>query len=407
MGMKAVLRLILILSLATATSSWAVELKGRSSTQVLSFLDFYKGRQVEVAEYLRFSLTEIDNAGKLGVYGYGRGTQDLNNGEGFNSRLYFLYGDYRDLLGNRLDTRLGRQFVNNSAGTTIVDGIQMTLKNVGPVGLTVFGGRDVVFGVDTEIGHSGNYAVGANLYLAGVKDTDVDVSWFRKYDDGDIARDIVGGSFKQYLFGKVKLYGDARYDLTARVFNEALGGIKIFPVQRLVFTGEYYQSYPTFDTTDIFSVFAVNQYREGVFRLDYLISEKYSVNAGYTRESFGDGGTADVYELGGRWQPTEPLAIDLAVTDRHGFGGPVYGASLDAFYDLTKKWQVAGGASFDTFERDFFPVVPDGEHTAQRYWLAAKYQLAKNMKASGQIEDQKNGIYSNAVQGRFVFDYDF
>ena len=407
MGMKALMRLILFLSLSTATSAWAVDLHGRSSTQVLSFLDFYNGRQIEVAEYLRFSLTGIDNAGKLAFHGYGRGTQDLTNGEGFNNRLYFLYGDYRDLVQDRLDARVGRQFVNNSAGTTIIDGLQLNLKKVGPVGLTLFGGRDVVFGIDTEIGHSGNYAVGANLYLADIQGTDVDVSWFRKYDDGDIARDVVGGSFKQYLFKTIKVYGDARYDLTAEVFNEALAGLKVFPTQRLVFTGEYYQSYPTFDTTDIFSVFAVNQYREGVFRADYFITEKYSVNAGYTRESFGDGGTADVYELGGRWQPTEPLAIDIAVNDRHGFGGHQYGFAVDAFYDLTKKWQVAGGVGIDTFERDFFPVLPGAEHTAQRYWAAAKYQLAKNMKASGQIEDQKNDIYTNAVQGRFVFDYDF
>ena len=407
MGMKALMRLILFLSLATATSAWAVDLHGRSSTQVLSFLDFYNGRQIEVAEYLRFSLTGIDNAGKLALYGYGRGTQDLTNGEGFNNRLYFLYGDYRGLVRDSLDARLGRQFVNNSAGTTIIDGLQLNLKKVGPVGVTLFGGRDVVFGIDTEIGHSGNYAVGASLYLADIQGTDVDVSWFRKYDDGDIARDVVGGSFKQYLFKMVKLYGDARYDLTAKVFNEALGGVKVFPTQRLVFTGEYYQSYPTFDTTDIFSVFAVNQYREGVFRVDYFINEKYSVNGGYTRESFGDGGTADVYEVGGRWQPTEPLAIDVSVNDRHGFGGHTYGFAVDAFYDLTKKWQVAGGVGIDTFERDFFPVLPGAEHTAQRYWAAAKYQLAKNMKASGQIEDQKNDIYTNAVQGRFVFDYDF
>ncbi len=407
MGMKALLRLIVFLSLATATSAWAVDLKGRSSTQVLSFLDFYNGRQIEVAEYLRFSLTGIDNAGKLSIYGYGRGTQDLTNGEGFNSRLYFLYGDYRDLFKDRLDTRVGRQFVNSSAGTAIIDGLQLRLKNVGPVGLTAFGGRDVVFGVDSEFGHTGTYVVGASVYLAGLKDTDADVSWFRKYDQSDLAREIVGGSFKQYVLKTVKIYGDARYDVTAKVFNEALGGIKVFPIERLVFTGEYYQSYPTFDTTDIFSVFAVDQYREGVFRVDYHISEKYSVNGGYSRESFGDGGTADVYELEGRWQPTEALAIDVALNDRHGFGGHLYGFAVDAFYDLTRKWQVAGGVGVDTFERDFFPVLPGAEHTAQRYWLAGKYQLAKNMKASGQIEDQKNEIYKNAVQGRFVFDYDF
>src|SRR5512138_240187 len=120
--------LVAFLSLAAATASFAAELRGRSSTQVISFLDFYKGRQVDVAEYLRFSLTNLDNAGRLAFYGYGRGTQDLNNGEGFHARLYSLYGDYRDLLGSRLDTRFGRQFTSNSAGTALVDGVQLNVK---------------------------------------------------------------------------------------------------------------------------------------------------------------------------------------------------------------------------------------------------------------------------------------
>ena len=297
MGTKRLLRLLLSLFLLTASTAWGAEIHGRSSSQLLWFNDFYNGRQIELAEYLRLSVTKLDPCGNLGIYGYGRGTQDFTNGEGLNGRLYFLYGEYRDLY-DKLDIRVGREFVNLSAGTTIIDGAQVDVKNVGPVGLTLLGGRDVIFGYNGELGHEGNYAVGASAYLAGFRKTDLDVSWFRKWDQGDVSRDIVGASFKQYLLDSVKIYGYGRYDLTGEVFNEVLAGVKYFPSTSLILTGEWYQSYPTFDTTDVFSVFAVNRYQEGVLRADYTINQMIAVYGGYQRQEYGDDGSADVFNAG-------------------------------------------------------------------------------------------------------------
>lgn len=394
------------LFLLTATSGWCADLHGRSSTQLLWFInDFNNRRQVELAEYLRLSVTRIDEAGKFGIYGYGRGSQDLNNGEGTNGRLYYLYGEYRDIY-NVLDARLGRQFVNLSAGTTIIDGAQVDLKNVGPVAFTVLGGRDVAFGLDGELGHEGNYALGLAAWLTGFRKTDLDVSWFRKWDAGDVSRDIVGGSFKQYLLDSVKLYANARYDLTSEVFNEVLAGVKFFPTANLILTGEWYQSYPTFDTTDIFSVFAVNRYQEGVFRVDYTISEMIAVNAGYNRQDYGDDGTADVYEAGCRLRPVEQVSVGLAYDRREGFGGDLDGGIFDVTWDATKELQLAGGLTVDAYQRDFFPSTT-GDQIAQKYWLGGRYKLAKNMRASLRIEDDINVNRNSNVQGRFIFDYDF
>jgi hypothetical protein len=406
MGIKGLLRLLLCMSLLTATSSWAAEIHGRSSTQLLWFInDFNSGRQVELAEYLRLSITSIDKAGKFAIYGYGRGTQDLNKGEGLNGRLYYLYGDYRGLY-NMLDLKLGRQFVNLSAGTAIIDGGQADLKNIGPVGFTVFGGRDVVFGFDGELGHEGNYALGMSAYLAGFRKTDLDVSWFRKWDAGDVSRDIVGGSFKQYLFDNVKLYSNARYDLTSEVFNEVLAGVKYFPTANLVFTGEWYQSYPTFDTTSIFSVFAVNRYQEGVFRADYTINEKVAVNGGYSRQDYGEDGTADVYEVGCTLRPVETVTLGLSYDRREGTGGRLDGGTFDATWDTTKELQLSGGLTVDAYNREFFPST-SGDQIAQKYWLGGKYKLAKNISASLRVEDDVNSTYNSNFQGRFIFNYDF
>ncbi|HTP63936.1 MAG TPA: hypothetical protein VMJ66_00995, partial [Geobacteraceae bacterium] len=321
MGVRSLLAALLALSLLCAAAAQAVEIHGKSSSQLLWYNDFYNGRTTELAEYLQISITKLDEAGNYSIYGYGRGTQDLTSGNGINGRLFYLYLDCRNLF-DKVDLKVGRQFVNVSAGTTIIDGGQIDVKNIGPVGLTFFGGRNVVFGINGEISHSGNYALGMAAYLTGFKKTDLDVSWFRKWDQGDVARDSVGASFKQYLLDNIKVYGNARYDLTGEVFNELLGGIKYFPTPNLIFTGEYYQSYATFDATDIFSVFATNRYMEGVIRGDYTINEKVSVHAGYSRQNYGDhDGDANVYEVGFTLHPIPTLSIGLAYDRHDGYGG--------------------------------------------------------------------------------------
>ena len=407
MGIKGVLRMLLCLSLLPAATSWGAEVHGRSSTQFLSFSNDLADdhRQIELAEYLRFSITNIDKAGKFSIYGYGRGTQDFTNGDGLNGRLYYLYGEYRDLF-DKVDLRIGRQFVNLAAGSAIIDGGQVDLKNIGPVAFSVMGGRDVLFGLDGEIGDPGNTTFGMAAYLTGYKNTDAEVSWFRKWDGGDNSRDVVGGMIKQYLFSNLKLYGNARYDLVSETFNEVQGGVKYYPLSNLIFTGEWYQSYPTFDTTSIYSVFAVDRYQEGVLRADYTINDQISVNAGYTHEMFGGGGsgsTADVYHVGASVRPIEPLRVSAEFDQRHGYYGRVGGVIVDAAWDINKSSQVEGGINWDAYRRDALT----GEEIARRYWLGGKYKLAKNMALSGRIQDDVNIRFTQYISGRVTFDYDF
>lgn len=404
MGIKQVPLLLLCLSMLPATVGWGAEIHGRSSTQFQSFNNELSGddRQIELSEYLRLSVTNIDKAGKFSIHGYGRGSQDFTNGEGLNGRLYYLYGDYRDLF-DKIDFKFGRQFVNLAAGSAIVDGIQADLKNVGPVAFTVMGGHDVIFGLNGETGDASNAVIGMSAYLVGQKATDLELSWFRKYDSGNVTRDIVGGSFKQYLLNSLKVYGNAKYDTTAEAFNELLGGVKYFPRSDLVFTGEYYKSYATFDTTSIYSVFAVNDYTEGLFRIDYNLNNMVSLKAGYNRQWYGDDGHANVYEAGASFRPIEPLKVNVEYDNRNGYYGNTNGFIIDANYDLNKVSQIGAGFTYDVYQRDSLT----GEETARRYWLGGKYKVAKNIAVSGRIQDDVNARYDNNVSGRLAFDYDF
>jgi hypothetical protein len=404
MGAKWVPRLLLSLFLLVPATAWSIEIHGRSSTQLEWFNnDFNDQTQVEIGQYLRFSLTDIDKEGKLSFFGYGRFNQDLNNGEGFNARLYYLYGEYRNLF-DKVDIRLGRQFVNYAAGTAIIDGGQVGLKNIGPVAFSAAFGRNVIFDLDGgEGGHGGDLALAVSAYLYGFKSTDLEISWFRKWDQWDVAQDTIGATFKQNLFNNLKLYGNTRFDLVAETFSEVLGGVKYFPISNLVLTGEYYQSYPTFDATSFYSVFAVDLYQEAVFRADYTINEMISLNAGYTSQWFGEGGRGHIYHIGCGLRPIEPLLINLEYDNNQGYNGKTNGFLADVYYDVTKTLQLAGGMGYDVYTRDV--VLSDG--TARLFWLGGKYRLAKNMTASLRIEDNSNERYHNDVQGRFVFNYDF
>lgn len=383
----------------------SAEVSGRSSTQLLWYNDIVDAsRQTDVSEYLRFSVTHIDKGNNIALTGYGRLLWNIKGndaGEDIENRLYFLYADYRNFL-NVSDLRIGRQFVNFSAGSALMDGIEADINDIGPVGLVVMGGRNVIFGEDRVLtNHS--YSVGFSAYLTGKSMNYFDVSYLRTYDHGDIARDIIGSSYKQYMFELFKLYANARYDLTAEVLNEILGGIKYFPTTDMMLTAEHYQSYPTFDSTSIYSVFAVDKFKENIFRADYTAAEWIDISLAYSEESFGEGGDARLYEAGLKLRPSVQAAIGMFHDKRWGYPGDLDGYRIYAEYSNSGKWKAASGIDYDVYNRDDMT----GEESARRYWASGRYTFARNMSGSFRVQDSVDINYKKDMQGRLTFDVDF
>jgi hypothetical protein len=388
--------------LFASSVAWSAEIHGRSSTQFQWYNDIFTDKKVaEFGEYLNLSITKIDKAEKFSIQGYGRLTQDVRNGEGLNGRLYYLYADYRDLF-DKVDLRFGRQFINYAAGSALVDGGQIELKKIGPVAFSVMGGRNVIFDLTGEATQTRDFVFGAAAYLTGFQKTDAEVSYFMKFDNDGLARDQLGASFKQYLFNSVKLYANTRFDIPSETFSEVLAGVKYFPTSNLVLTGEWYQSYPTFDSTSIYSVFAVSRYQEGVFRIDYTFNDMFSANVGYSKEDY-EGADADVYEVGCRIRPIEQVQLNLNYDRRSGYGGNLNGGIAEITFEPIKPLELAAGIHYDVYERD----RATGEETARKYWAGAKYKLAQNMSASVRVEDNVNATYKSDWQGRAVFNYNF
>lgn len=390
--------------LLTASSSLAAELRGRASTQYLWFNNIFDGnKQAEFAQHLNFSLTDIDPDKKLSLHGYGRLSQDVMNGEGLDGRLFYLYADYRDLM-DKLDVRLGRQFVNYAAGSSLVDGGMIDLKNIGPVAFSVMGGRNVFYGIDGELTNSKDWVFGTAAYLTGYPTTDAELSYYLKFDKDGIAREQIGAMFRHYMFGGLKVYGNTRFDMASETFDEVLAGAKYFVNDNLVVTGEWFQSYPVFDYTSIYSVFAVDRYQEGVFRTDYTINKMFAVRGAYKYQDFGSNTEGHVFEAGLKVRPIETLMLDLAYDRRQGYAGNLNGFTVDVQYDYTPNLQLAGGAAFDVYQKDSMT----GDTTAQTYWLGTRYRLNKTMSFDARLQDNVNiHRFDHDWSGRIAFNYDF
>jgi hypothetical protein len=403
--MKHIFRTIICGSvLFSAVSAWSAEFHGRSSSQLLWFNSIFNDqKQVDLAQLLRFSVTKIDTENKLTLHGYGRISQDIRNGDGFENRLFYLYGDYSNLF-DKLDIRIGRQFVNNSGGSALIDGGMVNLKNVGPVAFSLMGGRNVLYGIDRELTHGGDTVFGAAATLTGYPATDAEISYFIKRDQDGVARETIGAMFKQYLLKGLKLYANTRFDTASETFEEVLIGAKYFASVDLVVSAEWFKSYPTFDYTSIYSVFAVDRYQEGSVRADYTINDMFAVRAAYKKQDFGGDTAGDVYEVGLKVRPVTNLMIDVAYDRRQGYAGDLNGATLDVLYDYTPKLQLACGIAYDVYQKDSMT----GDTTAQTYWLGSRYKLDKAMSFDLRVQDNVDvGHFEHDWSGRAVFNYDF
>jgi len=382
-----------------------------SSTQLLWGDDLLADNQVIVAQYLRFGLNPEGK--KYSLSGYGRLWTALNDGSvrdnDFNTRLYYLFMDFNPT--DTVSVRVGRQFTAFTAGTSVMDGIRADVHKIGPVGVTVAAGRDVIYSLDSEFTRGGNYFAGIDLHLENVKATQLGVSYVRKYNEGDLAREELGLNARRF-YRYFSPYAELRYDLLSRTFDDALAGFDIFPMSNLKIKAEFYHMYPTFDTTSIYSVFAVDKFREYLLRAEYNLDAPVTVYAQYSRQTYDEDPGADVYTVGAMANPTDKLTVNASVDYRKGYSGyngstgnsdgKLFGFQVYGDYRLRKELLISAGVQYDAFNR---PEDITGEHSAQRYWIGGKWIATKNVSFSARFEDNANPNFKHRTLGRLTMDW--
>lgn len=392
--MRLIRLLVILLALACVPLfSYAAEVKMTSSTQYLWYQDYVADKgQDEIAQYLRLNVTKLDKEGKINFYSYGRVTKQVSSSDDVQGRLYYGYVDYRDVVKDHLDLKAGRTFVNAAAVSGTMDGLYLDFKNFGPIGVTVFGGREVIFQDKKEIG-SGNALAGGSIYLDTVKNTHVEVSYGKTYRDSEVARENVGLDFSTTPFDITNFYGRVKYDTKAEKYNELLFGATLAPLKDLILRGEYYQSYPTFDAASIYNIFAVDKYQEKSIAAEYYLTKNYRVSVKYAKEDFNGDATADVYEVGFLAKPIKDLTLNVSFEKRNGYAGQLSGIRLFGQYRIDKA-SILAGIDYDDFRRE-----ASREGSAKKYWAGINYEFSKIMSAVVRVEQNYDYNYDHSYQG--------
>jgi hypothetical protein len=387
------LSLTLLVMACLPGHSHAAELKLTSSTQYQWYQDYLSDKtQNDVAQYLRLNVTRLDKEGKASVFAYGRASQQVTSDEGLQGRLYYLYFNYRDAFNDHLDLRLGRTYVHSAAVAGTIDGLFLDLKNLGPLGVTGYGGREVLFLNKAEVG-GGNVMSGASVYLDAPKSTHLEVSYGNKYRNSDLARENIGLDYSTTPFDMFNTYGRVKYDTIGDHFNELLFGAKLVPLADLSLKVEYYQSRPTFDNNSIYTIFNVDKYREVSAAAEYAFTSNYRLSLKYAKEFFGEGAEANVYDLGLILRPVKNLSIGGSYEKRDGFSGGLSGFRLNAGYDIDKA-RIQAGIDYDDFTRQ-----DSRGDTAKKYWTGADYQFNKLIGVTARVEWDVNYRDSDSWQG--------
>jgi hypothetical protein len=413
--MRIIFRTSLLVSVAfifclTAVAAQAEPLEFTSSTQYLWGDDLLGESQSVIAQYLRFGYNPPEK--KFSLTGYGRLWQDLESGgirdDDFNTRLYYLYLDYSPI--ENISTRLGRQFVNFTAGTSIMDGATVDIHKMGPFGLTLAGGWDVRFSLDSEEWKSGNYFVGMDVHLEDVRSTQLGISYVRRYDESELAREEFGMNFR-YFFKRLSPYAELKYDRLTETIDEAVAGIDFFPITNLMVKAEFYHSYPIFDSTSIYSVFAVEKFREYLVRAEYALPVPVTLIAQYSLQEYEDAEDADVYSIGARIYPIDGLTVNASFDYRDGYSGyngftgdtdgELYGFEIYGDYRVMKTLAVFAGVQYDKFDRP----EESGDNHARRYWAGGRWLATEDVALTARIEDNVNENFEHRPLGRVTLDW--
>ena len=328
---------------------------------------------------------------------YGRVGEDINNTVDADSQLYYAFFEKQEALTN-LDLKLGRHFVTSSAGASIVDGISLKYKNLGPMTFSLFGGGDVEYysGYDAQDVIWGAETEGKFLN----DDLDLGLSYIQKWNEGRLAGEIIGGEFDYELQKMLNLYGEAQFNYLADTFSYYLGGFNYYRDPRWSWRAEYLYSLPVFEATSIYSVFAVNAYKEAMTEVLYRINNKGLRSfARYTMEFYKEFDDAYIGELGFEKIRYDRFAGYLSFLYRKDDSGQdMEGVKAHASYRFVNSLILGVGAHVDVLERRL--EDNDDETTSQRYWVDSTLPLRDNVDVQAKVEGIKSDLYSEYFRGR-------
>ncbi len=378
----------------------AASLSGRSSTA----LEWYDTAEEETAtpayQYLQLNAKDLLKSGYNFKF-YGRLADDLSGKDDVDSRLYYAYLEKKNFLKN-LDFRLGRQFISTTAGASIMDGLTLKYSLSDAYSIRTFAGGDVKY----YDGYSLKDVVDGIEFNGKFINNSVDlgISYLQKWDEGLIAQELIGFDVDYDFKENLWLYNELQFDLISERISYALFGGKYRFKKPFTLRAEYLYSLPVFSTTSIYSVFAVEEYKELMAELTYKFSREIQFFGRITHEFYQEFSDADVFELGVEKLRTNGFYGYLTGTFRNDDDGQsLYGFKAYANYQFCTRFRAGLGANVDVLERDIAYFNTDdaeqNETTSTRIWVNGRYDLSKKMNLTAKYEYIESDLWDYYNRG--------
>jgi len=396
------------LILLPANHGTAASISGRSST-VIEWFDTAGGdTAVPAFQYLQLNVRDIGSDG-YNFYGYGRLGYDLadelsSNSNYDDSRLYLAYLEKSGFLSEALDLRLGRQFISTTAGASVMDGLRLDYGFLEKYKLTLFGGGDVVY----YEGYSAkDLVLGTEISGRFFNSLDLGLSYVGKVDGGRLAQQLIGFDVEYDYDKKLFLYSETQYDYLSDRVSYFLAGSHYYLSPRWSARLEYLYSLPVFSATNIYSVFAVDEYQEVMGEVTYKLG---NVQDGWrsfvrlTREIYTDFADANLFEAGIEKLRTEKYSGYLTGVYRDDKDGhDLYGFKLYLAGRFTQALQAGIGIDVDVLERTvnyFDDNSSTSDTTSSRYWIDGTWSFSERMNLQAKVERIESDIWDHYNRGR-------
>jgi len=390
---------VLLLTVLVPLTVEAASLTGRSSTVLEWFDDADGDTAVGAYQYLRVNARDLP--GGVDFRGYGRLADDLQNEVPLDSRLYYAYLDKPDVL-NHLDARLGRQFVSTAAGASLLDGLKLDYDGFGPVTLTLYGGGDVSYyeGYDSR-----DWLAGVAASVSPLQGLDASLSYLQQWDDGDLAKELIGFDLDYDIRQALNLYGEVQYSWLSDEVTYFLAGANYHRERNWSLRGEYLYSLPVFSATSIYSVFAVSEFQEVSLEATLRLAEGLKTFVRLSDEIYQEFDDAYVAELGLEKLRTGKFSGYLIGTYRDDEEGQdLIGVKVRAAYLLHPKVEAGVGAHVDVLERR---LEDDDETTSQRIWADLTAHLTRTISLQGKVERIESDLWAEYYRGQVRLNISF
>ena len=383
---------VCLLGISLAESVQAFSISGRSSTEIEWYDNADGDTAVPAYEYLLLNVKDIDGAG-LNFRAYGRIADDLANEVDVDSRLYYAFLEKRALLPN-LDVKLGRQFISTTAGASLMDGLHLKIRDLGPFSLTVFGGGDVSY----YAGYNAKDLIDG-VELSGKFDNlQLGLSYIQRWEESELANELIGFNADYEYRQMFNLFGEGQFNYLSNSLSYFNGGFDYHRDPDWSWRAEYLYSLPVFSSTSIYSVFAVDEYQEVATELSFRHGQGVRSFVKYTREIYQDFSDANVLEGGVEKIRTDRLSYYLSgVLREDDDGQDLRGVRAHGSWLFNRYFRAGIGADLDVLERR---IEETDETSSSRVWVDATATINKKINVEAKVERAESALWDEYYRGR-------